>query len=107
MIGNGTLFGLQTAFWLLAYIQRTVLQKIYKHTTTWSMPIAWGILLSSLVEFIRGGTQGDISKELQLKSAYASTRDKEYMVLPGSYTNLLTPGDNTYNYFGHEASYAC
>ena len=57
MIGNGTLFGLLTAFWLLAYIHKQLMQNLYKHAVTWGNPIAWALLLSSLVEFIRGGKQ--------------------------------------------------
>lgn len=49
VIGNGILFGLTTTIWLLAYLHSKIMQKIYLHAMTWSLPIAWGILLSSLV----------------------------------------------------------
>ena len=55
MIGNGALFGLLTAFWLLAYIHRQIWQKLYKHAVTWGMVLAWAILFSSLIAFILGG----------------------------------------------------
>ena len=57
VIGNGILFGITTTSWLLAYLDSQIMQEIYLHATTWSLPTAWTILLASLIEFIRGGKQ--------------------------------------------------
>ena len=62
VIGNGILFGITTTSWLLAYLHSQIMQEIYLQATTWSLPIAWTILLTSLIEFIRGGKQKVIDK---------------------------------------------
>ena len=87
MIGNGTLFGLLTAFWLLAYIHTQIMQNIYKHAITWSIPVAWILLTSSLVEFIRGGKQKIVVTQVVRHEQQVSLEGKrvEYKVLPGKY----------------------
>ena len=57
-IANGILFGLgPILFWLLAYIQKPIMQKLYFRVIAWIIPASWIFAFWTLIAFIVGGVQ--------------------------------------------------
>ena len=56
-ISNGLFFGFTTLFWLLSYIHKRIMQKIYYRVIAWFIPASWIFAFWSLLAFIIGGAQ--------------------------------------------------
>ena len=54
---NGIFFGFTTTFWLLSYIHKRIMQKIYFRVIAWFIPASWIFAFWSLIAFIIGGVQ--------------------------------------------------
>ena len=84
VIGYGILFGLVAISWLLAYFHSQILQQIYHHASIWSLPVAWTLLASSLIEFIRGGLQ-NVNSDKDVNADEECTESREFEL---THTNL-------------------
>ena len=65
-IATGIEFGILGLFWLLAYIKRPDMQRIYYRAIAWVIPISWFFAFWALIAFIVGGTQwgGDLGWDI-------------------------------------------
>ena len=71
---SGVLFGFLTGFWLLSYIKKRVMQKIYFRFIAWLIPATWIFAFWGLIAFIIGGVQeyGKIGKNILHWCIYAA-----------------------------------
>jgi len=57
IISHSIFFGFTTLFWLLSYIHKRIMQKIYYRVIAWFIPASWIFAFWSLLAFIIGGAQ--------------------------------------------------
>ena len=71
-IATGVEFSVLILFWLLAYIKKPIMQKIYYRAIAWIIPISWFFGFWALIAFIIGGTQwgGKIGEDIGYWFAY-------------------------------------
>ena len=54
---SGIFFGWTTLFWLLSYIHKRIMQKIYYRVIAWFIPASWIFVFWALLAAIIGGVQ--------------------------------------------------